>query len=376
MKKSLWFPKEEFDKRLEKLQSNMREKNIDLMIAYQPETVTYITGFFTTGYETSFSLAVIPVDGQPILITRVVEKFYFDQTGAYDSYEFYQDGEDVDEYTINAIKKTGYDSGHIGIDMGAWNFGLMRYQKLQKGLPKAKFIDVGDMANRMRWVKSPKEVDYMKLAAKAAESGMTAVSSVARAGVSERELAVVISSAQVRSGSDTAEVGPIASGERAFHIHGLYSDRLLESGDLVHIEMNTRVRHYFSRFMRPIKVGKPSVQESELAKRLISIQDKAMSEVAPGVHSSVPDRIYREGILSTGVVKNYPNKTFYSLGFMMAPTQYEPLEATPYSQWSFEEGMTFHTYMVVKGFCFSETIHVTKDGCERITTFPRELIIC
>jgi len=156
----------------------------------------------------------------------------------------------------------------------------------------------------------------------------------------------------------------------------MFGDRKLESGDLVHIEMNAQVHNYYSRFMRPIKVGKPSPEEEMLAKKLITIQYQAIAEVAPGVHSSIPDRIYREGILATGAVVNYPNKTFYSVGFMLAPTQYEPLEATPFSNWVFTEGMTFHTYLVVKGFCLSETILVTDKGVERLTNYPRELIVC
>ena len=376
MEQKLWFPKVEYENRLKKLQSSMRKNEVDIMIAYQPETVTYITGFFTTGYETSFSLAIIPVDRFPLVITRVVEKYYFDRTSAFEDHEFYVDGEDVDQFTIDTIKKIGGESARIGIDMGAWNFGLKRYHHLINGLPKAELIDIGEMANQMRLVKSPREIEFMKRAGKATEAGMAAVASMASAGVSERELAIAASSAQVRAGSERAEPGPIASGERAFHIHGMFGDRKLESGDLVHIEMNAQVHNYYSRFMRPIKVGKPSPEEETLAKKLIMIQDQAISEVAPGVHSFISDCIYREGILVIGVVVNYPNKTFYSVGFMLAPTQYEPLEATPFSNWVFTEGMTFHTYLVVKGFCLSETILVTDKGVERLTNYPRELIVC
>ena len=42
----------------------------------------------------------------------------------------------------------------------------------------------------------------------------------------------------------------MSSGERAFHLHGGYSDSILERGDLVQIETTPNVRHYHARFPR------------------------------------------------------------------------------------------------------------------------------
>jgi Xaa-Pro dipeptidase len=89
----------------------------------------------------------------------------------------------------------------------------------------------------------------------------------------------------------------------------------------------------------------------------------------------VPDRLYREAILGSGLVRSYTNKTFYSIGLMMSPTGAEPLEVTPESEWCFEVGMTFHSYLLVAGFGFSETLVVTLGGFERLTNYPRALIV-
>ena len=60
---------------------------------------------------------------------------------------------------------------------------------------------------------------------------------------------------------------------------------------------------------------------------------------------------------------------------MMDPTDADPLEATATSEWSFEVGMTFHSYLLVKDFGFSETIAVTENGFERLTQYPRQLFV-
>ena len=60
---------------------------------------------------------------------------------------------------------------------------------------------------------------------------------------------------------------------------------------------------------------------------------------------------------------------------ILRPWGGEPLEATPGSRWAFLPGMTFHTYRLVDGFGFSETIAVTRPGYERLANYPRRLII-
>ena len=204
---------------------------------------------------------------------------------------------------------------------------------------------------------------------------MSAALAAARESASEREMAAEICAAMIRAGSDLPGPGVLSSGERAFHLHGGYSDRVLQPGDIVQIEVTPNVRHYHARFMRPARVGHASDEDQRVVERLIAIQDAALREVAPGVPASVPDAVYREGVLSAGLRSTYTNKTFYSVGLMLAPNGGEPLEAAPGATWCFEPGMTFHTYVLARGFGMSETIAITDTGYERLTRFPRQLFV-
>jgi Xaa-Pro dipeptidase len=127
--------------------------------------------------------------------------------------------------------------------------------------------------------------------------------------------------------------------------------------------------------MRPIKVEQTKPGDEELVEKLVKIQDKALSEVGPGVAATVPDSIYRSEMLGSGLVKQYTNKTFYSIGLLLHPSGGEALEASPIATWSFQPGMTFHTYVLARDFGMSETIVITESGYERLTQFPRELIV-
>lgn len=369
-----WFGPEEYHRRLAALQSEMARQDLDVLLAFEPESVTYITGFFTKGY-LSLQFAIIPVTGEPVVFCRDVEEYYLDRTAVYGRRILWSDREDPLAAAVAAIRRVVGRSNRIGIEKSSWQLNAHRYDALRSALPSSDLRDASRIVARLRLIKSPAELEYQRRAGRIAEITMTAGLGAARPGATERDIAIAVAAAMLRAGSDRAEPGPMASGERAFHIHGGYTDRVLQAGDTVHLEVCPHVRHHHARFMRAIKVEAATAEERRLATQLVAIQDRALAEVAPGVPAAVPDRVYREGIAATGATAHYPNKTFYSVGFLLYPNTGEYLEAAPGCSWTFEAGMTFHTYLIVRGLCFSETILVTPTGFERLTNYPRELLV-
>ncbi|MDB4219665.1 Xaa-Pro peptidase family protein [Emcibacteraceae bacterium] len=371
---SSWFTTQEYRTRLTKIQNELKKRDLDGLVTFQPETITWTTGYYTKAY-TGFQLAVIPAEGEPYIMCRNVSAYYVEKTYVFSEYEYWIDGDNKIERALALISRALGSSARIGIEADAWPVSFSMYQKLVDGLPNAQWIDVGEMAARLRIIKSPAEIDYQRRAARAAEAGMTAGIEAAVAGNNEREVCGAVCSAMVIAGSDHPGPGVLSSGERAYHLHGGATDRILKAGDTLQLEPTPHVRHYNARFMRTIKVGEATDEEYKIAETLINTQDKALETVAPGVKATVPDHLYREGILGSGLTDTYTNKTFYSIGIMMDPTDADPLEATASSEWSFEVGMTFHSYLLVKDFGFSETIAVTEDGFERLTQYPRKLFV-
>lgn len=369
-----WFTLTEFQDRLDRVHELMRKREVDLLVLFEPESITYVTGFFTMGYSTSYQLAVIPIDAEPVVLLRDVEEFYFDRTSPYRHHLTWSDGQDPVAAAIECILEIGGAKARIGIEEYAWPLRASGYRRLRESLAAALFVDMGMEVATLRFCKSNEELKLMRQAAKIAELGMATAAATAREGISEFELAAEVSGAMIRNGAEHGTDISLASGTLANYIHGIPTDKALASGDLVFVELAPCVRQYHARFMRPIMIGRPAPQEIELAESLIGIQDQALSEVAPGVSVSIPDRIYREGIVATGATDRYTNKTFYSIGLMLYPNTFEPLEVNASATWSFEVGMTFHTYLVVKGLCFSESIVVTSSGYDRLTQYPRELI--
>ena len=369
-----WFDRAEYAARLSRVQSALRARGLDALLAFQPETVTWITGFFTRGY-TTFQFTIVPAEGAPTVFCRDVEEYYLDATCVYPDRATWTDSDDRTAVAAAAIRARLGDAARVGIELSAWPLSVPRYEALRAALPGYRWQDESGLVGGMRLIKSAAEIAYQRRAGKAAEAGMQAAIDSARVGVSEREMAAEVCAAMIRAGSDLPGPGVLSSGERAFHLHGGYSDRVLEPGDVVQIETTPNVRHYHARFMRPIRVSQASDEDHRIVEKLIEIQDAAMAEVRPGVPAAVPDSIYRDGVLGAGLRPTYTNKTFYSVGLLLQPSGGEPLEAAPGADWRFEEGMTFHTYVLARGFGMSETISVTANGIDRLTNFPRRLFV-
>ena len=374
MAKASWFEPAEYHARVARVQDELRRRGIDALIAFQPESVTWLTGFFTRGYST-FQFALVPAQGEPGVLCRDVARYYLDTTCVYADNATWSDGDDRFAVAADFLRRRLGARGRIAVEMSAWQLNAERWEKLKAAFPDREFVDAGDLVGRLRFVKSPAEIAYQRRAARAAEAGMAAAAATARAGISEREVAAEIVAAMIRAGSDHPGPGPLSSGERAFHLHGGFTDRVLEAGDTLQCECTPAVRHYHARFMRTIKIGRATDEERRKLETIIAIQDAALAEVRPGVPAALPDRIYREGILGAGLRKDYTNKTFYSIGLMMPPVGGEALEAAPGATWHFETGMVFHTYVLADSFGFSETIAITPDGHERLTQYPRSLIV-
>jgi len=372
--RELWFPVEEYRTRVARVQATMRESGVDVVLAFHPSSVTWLTGFFTTAYML-FSVAVVPAEGDPTTICRDNEEYWLRRTGAFDDVEFWVDGEGGNPAAIvrRTLDRLGASGARIGIE-SAFPYGIALAEGLRRELPGATLVDLGaGSLSALREVKSPAEIEYMRAASRAVEAGTAAGIAATRAGVTERDVAAAISSALILTGSDVAGPGPMGSGERALHLHATFENRVLQPGDTMVLEVDGCVHHYYSRFFRTIKVGRATAEEQALAGDVIALQDRAWEHVRPGASVADADRVLRAGVEKlTG--RRYTNNSFGSIGLTLWPPA-PALLAVAGTDWPFEAGMTFHSYAKVGPMFFSETILVTDDGYEALTRFPRELVV-
>ena len=286
------FKPAEFRQRIARAQEKIHRDRQRRLVAVLPESVTYLTGYYTRGYS-SFQVAIIPSSGDPVIVCRDVEAYHLERSSPFrERAVFWSDGEDPVEVAARAVSALLGASAQILLETDAWPLSAARFARLQALLPRMRDRRCRIARGRVAAHQVACRGRLPRRAAAAAEAGMAAGIEAAVPGNTERDVAAAVCRAMVLAGSDAPGPGVLSSGEGALHLHGSYGDRVLRAADLVQLETTPNVRQYHARFMRPIKVGQPDDEDLTIVNALVAIQDRALAEVKAGAPAIDADRVY------------------------------------------------------------------------------------
>ncbi len=370
------FPLEEYDARLARVRSEMARRAVDVLLVTEPENMYYLAGYVTPAYWAP-QMLVVPLDGAPGLVIPSAEEPTLRETSRLTTFAVYQDAEQPHECMGAALKRWGLARGRVGVEANSWFLTVAGYERLRGQLPEAAWVDCSNLVSWQRIVKSPREIEYLRRASRAAEAGVRAGLDAAEAGRTEADLAEAIFAAMVRHGSDRVELGVIASGERILLTHGRFTHRRLELGDAIRFELTGRCMQYDGRFMRSVILGQPPATMARDADAAAQALGHAISQMRPGAVAGEIARIAVEGLREvTGF--QWPTKIGYPMGIMFVPNPGEHNLRTlmPGDTWVLESGMVFHMLLCGPGMVgHSEMVVVTDQGHEVLTTLERRLFV-
>jgi len=354
----------------------MREREIDVLLLHSPENIYYLTGYQTSGYF-AYQMLAVPTDGTPILLVRYLERGNVHEYSWLDSYETWREGDDVVERSAAVISRLGAEDARIGIEKSGWFLTIENAEKLSATLPRARFLNASQLVEKVRIIKSDRELSSIARAGAIAEAEMRAAMEVLRDGVTEAEVAAAVYQAGVLNGCEyTGLPHHIMSGHRYDVCHANWSPKKIAKGELVLLELYGCFERYHATQMRTFSIGKPSAEAEEAAKLVVKAQDEALRALKPGASSRQVDYLVRAPIRV--IRPDYYNRSGYSTGVGFPPktAEWETLDFNEQSDWTVREGMAFHMLALAKGFGISETMIVTGNGGERVTPRnPRELIV-
>jgi Xaa-Pro dipeptidase len=259
----------------------------------------------------------------------------------------------------------------------------MCFERLQVGLPNAKFKDGTNLVNRVRLIKSNQEIEYMRRAAKIVERAMDSAITSIEVGVRECDVAANIYQAQISGteffGGDYPAIVPLMpAGKKTSTPHLTWSDDRYKDGDTVILELAGCYKRYHSPLARTLVLGQPSQQVSDLSKVVIEGLNASLDFVKPGVTCEEVEAVWRKSIEKSGFIKE--SRIGYSMGLNYPPDWGEHTASLRQGDKTIlQPNMTFHMIPGIWyddfGVELSESFRVTEDGCEILANFPRELIL-
>lgn len=378
--KDLAFPRDEYQARVQKVRRTMAERQIEVLLVFTPENVNYLTGYDTIGYS-SFLCLALPVDRDPVMVIREMERGVASSTTWLDDFATTGDTDDPIERTVAALSQRGLAARRIAMEATAPFMVPRTWLRLKSALGGDRVADGSEIVEPVRAIKSARELEKIRRACALVGAGMDAALGAVQVGATENDVAVAAYTSMVGGGSDPLVSNPIVtSGPRSGVAHTSFHHRALQNGDTVLIELGATVSRYGGALMRTAFIGEPTAEVLKMNDVVLRSLNAAIAAIKPGVTAGSVDQACREVIEEAGLEEMFRKRTGYSVGVAFAPDWGEGhiVSLRRDDPRLLEPGMVFHMPPALRAFqrmCVgaSETVVVTDAGCEVLTHHPREL---
>ncbi|MCX7354968.1 MAG: Xaa-Pro peptidase family protein [Alphaproteobacteria bacterium] len=380
-KNPLTFSNEEFKSRLDKVRKGMQAKGVDVMLTTVPENIVYLTGYHSLGYFT-YQILVVSHDHPPILLTRAlnVEKAQVDS--CLEIVEGYKDTEDPNDATYNLLKKYKLLDKRVGNQDDAWFFSVTRYKKLIERLGVKDLIDCSGIVEEVRKIKSAKEIEYIKEAARYAMASIDAAIKSVKPGLMESEMDAEASYALYKAGSEyLGHAHQLVSGPQAGLAFECAGRRPIKKDDVVYMEAGGTHHRYHCMLSRTVLVGNPDPKWLDMAKASRDAVNAARAKIKAGVTSHEVDKAARDLIRKAGYADAFMHRTGYSIGLGFPPDWGEGrfMSINENDQTVLKAGMVFHMIPDLKiamdgAVVCSDSVVVTETGHELLTPYSQEIV--
>lgn len=373
----LVFSVSEYQRRLNALRKEMESAGLRHLMVTEPDNLTYLTGHETSGYGT-FQCLVISLDHQPFSLSRVLEESNFLTRTWLEETHTYEDGSDPVDPLLALLRKKNIQE--LGLELDGFFLSRRTERRLAESL---KVRNGSGLIERGRVVKSDEEIALIQKAAQVTEAGMRAGIQVIRAGVGENEIAAEMHRATYQAGGEYPSVPPyITSGPRTIIGHATWTDRKLQNGECVFLELAGTLKRYHAAMMRTVFVGDQPPHEFKEAEKMVQDQlAELMDRMRPGVTPHEVDTCMRDPEAFEKIGATRVSRTGYSLGIGYAPGWDEGhlLSLVQGEKRPLQENMVFHLIpwlqlprlgMVMS---LSETVRVTPNGAKSFFELPVEV---
>jgi Xaa-Pro aminopeptidase len=279
--------------------------------------------------------------------------------------------------SVRALKEIlngfGLERATIGVDLDF--IATADFSVMQALLPACAMVDGSAVLDRLRAIKSPREIDLLQQGIILSEAGLDRLQVDAMAGMRQADLIALY-----RQGVATAAAGlahPVSTAEYVtLGARGKDPDAKAMPGDPLKCDMVCTVGGYASDMSRNFIFGPPSAEQAELHAIAERAFDDGLAELVPGtalaqVHRVAADSLARQGL------RSYRRGHFgHGVGQSVFSEQWPFIAAD--SDVVIEAGMVlaFEIPLYIDGlasFNLEDQFLVTPDGPVAMNRLPRRL---
>jgi Xaa-Pro dipeptidase len=381
---ALHFTREEFERRQRLALDELRKRELDGILVFKQESMYWLSSYDTFGY-CFFQCLVLRADGDLVLLTRAPDLRQAEHTSIIEDVRIWVDREGSDPAVdLRALlAEKGLAGKRLGVEYETHGLTAANGRRLDAALDGfAATGDASDLIARLRLVKSPAELTYVRRAAELADAALDAAVAETRAGADEGAILAAMHAAIFQGGGDyPGNPFIISSGRDALLCRYKSGRRRLDARDQLTLEFAGVYRQYHACLMRTLLVGAPSARQRALHAACREALLACEARLAPGTPMGSVFDAHAEVFDRHGLRAHRLNACGYSLGAVYAPSwmdwpmffQGNPVEVGP--------GMVFFLHMILfddeagLAMTLGRTSLITERGAEPLSCASLDLIV-
>lgn len=266
------------------------------------------------------------------------------------------------------VTRVGFEADHVAVAAA---------ERLKGHFPGAETVPISGLVEGLRRVKEPEELDRIRAAANLADEGLAYILGKVQAGMTERELAILLESHMRLEGAEAVSFPAIvASAERSALPHAHPSGRVVEEGRFLLFDLGCIVDGYCSDLTRTVIVGRADDRHREIYGIVARAQQAGLDALAAGRTGAEVDKAARDVIAEAGYAEAFGHSLGHGVGIEIheAPT----LRSTSADVLKAGHVVTVEPGIYLPGWGgvrIEDLTVVTDTGHETLSRSPKELIV-
>lgn len=373
------------DTKLDRVRALMRERGLDALVVRAPDNVLYLTNFWgMKGYDA----VVFPVEGEPALICLEPSREDAQRTAWTTDIRLFSGYDERDPRppslrALDLAAAVAAQYGAVGVELSLGTQAADRMVGEPTTFPKAWFDafpraqDATPLLNEARMIKTPQEIERMRLANGIAAAAMEHVQGLIRPGMTEAQIAAEWLGFVHGEGTGWAGAVELALGFAlvwsgpGIRTFTATTNRPVVEGEPTLFEIWVCADGYWCDHTKNLVPGELSERYRELEQGLLGVYDDAVAFCVPGASLAELDRRVRAGIASIG----FPGQPSHPVCHGVGARAHEPPYAHQALGGEIREGMV----LAIEPGCYWEgggglrvedNFLITESGPERLCSFP------
>ncbi|MFF7939635.1 M24 family metallopeptidase [Nocardia gamkensis] len=366
------FAADVYGARLERAVELMRAAHLDALLITPGPDLRYLIGSAAESFE-RLTCLVIPADGaRPSVVIPKLELASLEGSAAGELGLQVLDWVDgTNPYGL--VKSALHVGSRVAVADVMPALHLLPLAESFTGLP----VSATPVLRELRMIKDPAEVDALRRAGAAIDRVHARMGEFLQVGRTEAEVGRDIEAAILAEGHTEAAFVIVGSGPHGADPHHGVSERRIEAGDVVVVDIGGPVEPgYYSDSTRTYVLGEPDPEVAARYAELASAQAAAVAAVRPGVTAAAVDAAARNPLTEAGFGPAFVHRTGHGIGLSVHEEPYivagNDLVLRPGMAFSVEPGIYFRGEW---GARIEDIVVVTDEGGESLNKRPHGLTV-